>query len=68
MNLRNEHELEATRKKLQMLEESYQATRQDSSSDSHARELELNSIKRLMNQLKEEIARFESRMAMRSRE
>jgi hypothetical protein len=68
VNLQNEHELRVTRKKLEMLEATYQAAQEDTGADPHIRELELHSIRRLINQLKEEIARFESRTAVRSRE
>ena len=61
MTLRNAEELRATREKLRMLEESYQAAVQDSDGGRHAQELELRSLRQLINQLKEEIARFESR-------
>jgi len=44
-----------------MLEESFQAARQDTGGSKHAQELELRSLRQLINQLKEEIARFESR-------
>jgi hypothetical protein len=59
MNLRNMRELEATREKLRLLEEQYQAARTRSGADEHVRELTLRSLKKLINQLKEEIARFE---------
>ena len=58
MNLRNTRELEATREKLRLLEEQYQAARTRSGTDEHLRELTLRSLKKLINQLKEEIARF----------
>ena len=63
MSLQNEQELAVTREKLRMLEESYAAARQDKSGSRHAQELELRSLKQLINQLKDEIARFESREA-----
>ena len=59
MNLRNTRELEVTREKLRLLEEQYQAARTRSGTDEHVRELTLRSLKKLINQLKEEIARFE---------
>jgi flagellar biosynthesis chaperone FliJ len=63
MILRSQEELDNTRKKLQMLEEQYEAARQESGRDDYVRELELQSLKGLINQLKEEIARFECRAA-----
>jgi hypothetical protein len=61
MNLQTHHELEATREKLRLLEERYEASRRKQGGDEHVRELSTRSLKRLINQLKEEIARFESR-------
>ncbi|MCX7426272.1 MAG: hypothetical protein NTW96_11710 [Planctomycetia bacterium] len=62
MNLQSVRELEVTREKLQMLEDQYEATRTKPSPDEHVRELALLSLKKLINQLKEEIARFEAHM------
>ena len=59
MNLRNTQELKATREKLRRLEEQYQAARTRSGTDEHLREPTLRSLKKLVNQRKEEIARFE---------
>ncbi|MFV1968097.1 MAG: hypothetical protein ACC628_21955 [Pirellulaceae bacterium] len=64
MSLQSHRELEATREKLRLLEERYEADKHDSSGDEHVRELSIRSLKRLINQLKEEIARFESRSAL----
>ena len=61
MTLQSQRELDATRNKLRMLEEHYEADRQEQGGDEHVREVSMRSIKRLINQLKEEIARFESR-------
>lgn len=66
MNLQSKRELEVTREKLRMLEEQYEATRNQPGADEHVRGLTLQSLKRLMNQLKEEIVRYESRMSTRS--
>ena len=60
MSLNSLSELEPTRAKLRLLEESYQAARLDISGTAHTREIELRSLRQLINQLKEEIARFES--------
>ena len=60
MNLNSVSELEPTRAKLRLLEESYQAARLDTSGSSHMQELELRSLKQLINQLKEEISRHEA--------
>ena len=60
MMLQNEHELTLTREKLRLLEESYEEVRQESGCDEELREAELQSLKRFINQLKEEIARYEA--------
>ena len=64
MNLLNPRELESTREKLYMLERRYEANRCEEGGDEHVRELSMRSLKRLINQLKEEIARFESRSSL----
>jgi len=63
MNVQNRQELEATREKLRLLEEHYDAKREREDGDPHVRELTLRSLKRMINQLKEEITRFESHSA-----
>jgi hypothetical protein len=66
MSLSSHRELEATREKLRMLEERYEANKRDQSGDAHVRELSMRSLKQLINQLKEEIVRFESRESLRA--
>ncbi|MDA0831741.1 MAG: hypothetical protein O2955_07830 [Planctomycetota bacterium] len=61
MSLRNQRELDATREKLRRLEERYAAHKVEDQGDEHVRELSQRSLKRLINQLKEEIARYDSR-------
>ncbi len=61
MELKDEREVEVTREKLRSLETRYQAVSQDPGDDAHIQELTLGSLKRLINQMKEEIARFEAR-------
>jgi len=68
MNLQSDRELEVTREKLRMLEEQYEATRNEPHGDEHLRELTLESLKKLINQLKEQIVRYESRMRVQSRD
>ena len=68
MNLQSERELRVTRGKLRMLEEQYEATRNKAGADDHVRELTLQSLKKLVNQLREDIVRYESRMSARSRD
>jgi len=61
MKLQNQSELEATRAKLRLLEERYEENTREQDGDEHVRELSRRSLRRLINQLKEEITRFESR-------
>jgi hypothetical protein len=53
--------MDVTRAKLRLLEQTYEVTRSEPNGDAHTRELTLRSLKRLINQLKEELARHESR-------
>jgi hypothetical protein len=62
MKLGNENELLNTRTKLRELNERYEALRVDRFEDPRVRRLTMMSLKRLINQLTEEIARFESRL------
>jgi hypothetical protein len=64
MTLQSYREIEATREKLRMLKERYEAHRREPAGDEHVRELSMRSLKQLINQLKEEIARFESRSSL----
>jgi len=66
MNLQSRRELEVTREKLRLLEERYDGNQREPAGDEHVRELSMRSLKRLINQLKEEIARFESRSSLRA--
>jgi hypothetical protein len=61
MNLQNHQELEVTKEKLRALEEWYAKRVREPAADEHVRQLSLQSIKKMINQLKEEIVRFESR-------
>jgi hypothetical protein len=62
MTLENETQLLNTRIKLRELQERYDALRVDQSEDPRVRRLTMMSLKRLINQLTEEITRFESRL------
>jgi len=66
MSLQGQRELEATQEKLRMLEERFEANQREQGGDEHVRELNLRSLKRLINQLKEEIARFQSRSSLKT--
>jgi septation ring formation regulator EzrA len=61
MNIENRHQLENTRTKLQELEQLYAKMRQGPAGREHVRELTLRSLKKRINQFKEEITRFEAR-------
>jgi hypothetical protein len=63
MTLNSPRELENTRTKLQELEEQYETARQQPNGNEYGREVELRSLKGLINQLKEEIVRCEAHMA-----
>jgi hypothetical protein len=63
MELKDEREVEVTRDKLRSLEARYQAVKGEPGENSHIQELTLRSLKRMINQMKEEIARFEARRA-----
>lgn len=65
MRLQSEREVENTRAKLRMLEESYAEACAETDGDEDLREAELQSLMRLINQLKEEIARYNARHLMR---
>ena len=58
MSVQSNRELEVTRKKLRELEQLYAKTESDSAEGRYARELTLRSLRRTINQMKEEIARF----------
>ena len=55
--------LAVTRQKLRLLEENYEHAKADTSGSMHQRQLELRSLKQLINQLKEEITRAEAQHA-----
>ncbi len=61
MELKSKREVERTRAKLTRLEARYEALRHDSAGDPRLRQLSMTSLKRLINQFKEEIARYEAR-------
>ncbi|HEV3262739.1 MAG TPA: hypothetical protein VG013_38240 [Gemmataceae bacterium] len=65
MSIRTQRELQVTRQKLQLLEERTKVLGQQPAADAHVRELSLRSLQTLIKQLKEEIARFEARAAVK---
>jgi hypothetical protein len=63
MSIENRRQLANTRAKLQELELLYAETRQRQAGSEHVRELTLRSLKKRINQFKEEITRFETRIS-----
>lgn len=61
MSLQSNRELEVTRRKLGELEQLYTQTLTSPAENDYTRELTLRSLRRTINQLKEEISRFETR-------
>jgi hypothetical protein len=61
LTLQSQRELKNTRAKLRLLEERYEASKREGASNERVQELSRRSLRRLINQLKEELARFESR-------
>jgi uncharacterized protein involved in exopolysaccharide biosynthesis len=66
VNLKSEREVANTRAKLDRLEARYETLRHETGGDEHVRELTMESLKRLINQFREEIARFEAHQPSRS--
>jgi len=60
IEIENERQWKNTRAKLQELEQLYDSKQQEPG-DEHIRELTLRSLKKRINQFKEEIARYEAR-------
>jgi flagellar biosynthesis chaperone FliJ len=65
MALQSDRELENTQKKLGLLEQSYEEVLQEETDDEELRDAELQSLKRFINQLKEEIAWYEAHQPAR---
>ena len=65
MILQSQRELEVTREKLRGLEELYAKLLAPSAETTSARNSTLHSLRQTINQLKEEIARFEARVGSR---
>jgi len=58
MTLQSDRELDNTKRKLSELEEAYAAALSRPVENEHVREATLTSLRHLVNQLKEEIARY----------
>ena len=66
MKLDNESDLQATQEKIQLLEEHYKRVKRgDTELNENARELSLMSLRRTINQMKEDIVRFRSTTLLR---
>jgi len=65
MSLQSQSEVANTLVKLARLEARYEALRNDTEGNQRVRELSMTSFKRLINQFKEEIARYEAQQAVR---
>ena len=65
MSLQSQSEVANTLVKLARLEARYEALRNDTEGNQRVRELSMTSLKRLINQFKEEIARYEAQQAVR---
>ena len=61
MNLQSQQEVDNTRQKLAGLERLYAAAEADTSGAPYPRQLNLRTLRRTINQLKEEIVRYESK-------
>jgi len=66
MSIQSSRQLEKTRSKLQLLESRLEELDAEPVVNPRTRELTRRSLKKLVNQLKEEIARFKARAAVRS--
>jgi hypothetical protein len=62
MSIENRRQVENTVAKLRDLEQLYAKTEQALATDDHVRELTLRSLKKRMDQFREEIARFDGRV------
>jgi hypothetical protein len=63
MSLNSSRELEVAREKLRLLESCYAEDQRQPDGDAHMQEVNLRSLHRMINQLKEEIVRYEARTA-----
>jgi uncharacterized protein involved in exopolysaccharide biosynthesis len=68
MELKSQREVINTRAKLADLEARYETLRSERDGNERLRELSMRSLKKLINQFKEEIARYEAHQAASARE
>lgn len=62
MTIQTDEQLANTKEKLRMLQERYELRRAEPADNAYVRELTLRSLKQLINQLTEEIVRYQSRV------
>lgn len=60
MTVMNQHEVLATLEKIRLLEARYTALQGEPVEDQHVRDLSLRSLKRTINQMREEVLRFQT--------
>ena len=65
MSLTSDRQLANTKRKLLLLEQSYEEARTDPEQNEHIREVTMESLMRLINQFKEEIVRYEAHQVVR---
>ncbi len=61
MELNSKLQMDVTQRKLRLLEERYEASQREPDADAYYKVVSRRSLKRMINQMKEEIARFEAR-------
>ena len=64
--IQSQQQLENTKENLRQCEDHYRRRKEEPADNTYARKLSLQSLKRTINQLKEEIARFEAHSRMKS--
>jgi hypothetical protein len=62
MELQDDVQLSVTKEKLSCLEERYEAVKRETGEGTHVRDLNLHSLRTTINQLIEQIVRYEIRM------
>ncbi len=65
MTLKDDQELVHTREKLRELKDRYESRQRETPANPHVHELTLRSLKGMINQLREEIVRFEAHHPVR---
>ena len=63
MDLTSQADVEATQEKIRVLQDRYVSLRSQPTDEAHLRELTLRSLKRVMNEMQEDVVRFQSRVS-----